>query len=1062
MRMKELHVDGFGIFNDLYIDDMSDDLILFSGNNEAGKTTLMSFIRAILYGFPRDIPSNNRHEPLNGGKHGGALTFLNNKGNEYRIERKEGNKSAGEVVVYGPSGRREGEKGLDILLQGVSNELYNNLFCFGLDELQKLETLQNDEVNNFIYSAGMGSGTRSIVEVREELLSKKHDLYTPRGRKRPEIKSLLREIDDVEANLQDLMGLPEDYNNYQHELSDLHQEVKDYKEKLKMIVEEITWLQKIEDALEPWQNIKLNEEKLVELPEINSFPEAGVTRLEELEVEIEQIKQKVRKIEKAIEKKNTEVSIIKINNNLLDNDTLITNLQEKKELYFRQLDEVKKLENDLEYVKEECQTGLLQLGTNWNEEKVYDFDFSIKFKGKIREYKDELDKIKKDVNNLKARFEAQEDRLKDQEHELKSYRQRIESITQENLNRDKIKQEELRLIELKDLKVKLETQRKVLETKIEDKAKIEDNLTRISKEIKIANEDQGNSFGWQKKTFALGLIAVGVFSLWQVNTVIGLTLIIGSISFLFLKKNEQESISIEYFNQEKDRLKKEVEQCNNEIINIKAKMNELENKTKEIISKSTLTEGELKKLEGKLEKKKKKLNKLNLLQEEYREKEKAYQRIQERYNTIESRLNKMKERQYELQSKWNNFLRKHELDQEISPDNLLDLINEAEKVRDKIRKKEAIIKKRDHLISNINEYKQKIDKLAKECSLATSGSVEYKITELANKLKENKELVQKQTELKEEIGDLELELVDKNELLKIKQNKKEVLMDKGMAKDVEEFRVNSNIYIKRRNLIDKLKENRLRVKSLVKSDKEERRLFDDLREYDKTKVKNEKKELIIRREHLEEEIANKQEKLGELRERIKNLESTEQLAKIWSKKEVLKTQLEEKAEDWAVYAICERLLEMAKEKYEEERQPTVLKRASNYFKRMTQSKYERIFKPLGKDRFEIKRYDGQRLTTDQLSKGTAEQLYLAMRLSFAREYAKQVIPLPLIMDDILVNFDSKRLKMTLKVISQVAKEQQVIFFTCHNYIVEEIEKVVKDYTHYQLEAGQIIKNLVSA
>jgi uncharacterized protein YhaN len=97
-----------------------------------------------------------------------------------------------------------------------------------------------------------------------------------------------------------------------------------------------------------------------------------------------------------------------------------------------------------------------------------------------------------------------------------------------------------------------------------------------------------------------------------------------------------------------------------------------------------------------------------------------------------------------------------------------------------------------------------------------------------------------------------------------------------------------------------------------------------------------------------------------------------------------------------------------------------------------------------------------------LSKGTAEQLYLAMRISFAREYAKQVIPLPLIMDDILVNFDSQRLKSTLEVIAQVAKKQQIIFFTCHNHMVEIMDEVVKDYEYYRLDSGKVIESSVSA
>ena len=44
----------------------------------------------------------------------------------------------------------------------------------------------------------------------------------------------------------------------------------------------------------------------------------------------------------------------------------------------------------------------------------------------------------------------------------------------------------------------------------------------------------------------------------------------------------------------------------------------------------------------------------------------------------------------------------------------------------------------------------------------------------------------------------------------------------------------------------------------------------------------------------------------------------------------------------------------------------------------------------------------------QLSTGTREQLYLAIRLAYAQHYCRENEPLPLVMDDVLVNFDDER------------------------------------------------------
>ena len=54
MRIRKLRVDGFGVWTGLELSDLNAPLVVFYGENEAGKTTLMQFIRAVLYGFSDD------------------------------------------------------------------------------------------------------------------------------------------------------------------------------------------------------------------------------------------------------------------------------------------------------------------------------------------------------------------------------------------------------------------------------------------------------------------------------------------------------------------------------------------------------------------------------------------------------------------------------------------------------------------------------------------------------------------------------------------------------------------------------------------------------------------------------------------------------------------------------------------------------------------------------------------------------------------------------------------------------------------------------------------------
>ena len=72
MRITDIQVDGFGVWKDLSVSDLSDRMTVFFGRNEAGKTTLMQFMRTVFYGFSSD--RRQRYlAPVSGKLAGGLL-----------------------------------------------------------------------------------------------------------------------------------------------------------------------------------------------------------------------------------------------------------------------------------------------------------------------------------------------------------------------------------------------------------------------------------------------------------------------------------------------------------------------------------------------------------------------------------------------------------------------------------------------------------------------------------------------------------------------------------------------------------------------------------------------------------------------------------------------------------------------------------------------------------------------------------------------------------------------------------------------------------------------------
>ncbi|HEX4998159.1 MAG TPA: AAA family ATPase [Terriglobia bacterium] len=190
---------------------------------------------------------------------------------------------------------------------------------------------------------------------------------------------------------------------------------------------------------------------------------------------------------------------------------------------------------------------------------------------------------------------------------------------------------------------------------------------------------------------------------------------------------------------------------------------------------------------------------------------------------------------------------------------------------------------------------------------------------------------------------------------------------------------------------------------------------------------------------------------GRIEERIAIMERSEERARALTKQEAIVERIDSAADKWAVIALCRALLDETRRVYEAERQPQVLRHASSFFATMTGGRYIRAIAPLDGTEIQVERADGVRLAPSMLSRGTAEQLYLAMRLALAREYANHVEPLPLVFDDVFVNFDPTRIRGTIQAVRELAESHQAMIFTCHPHVVALFEEIVPGLTVFPLQ-----------
>ena len=137
------------------------------------------------------------------------------------------------------------------------------------------------------------------------------------------------------------------------------------------------------------------------------------------------------------------------------------------------------------------------------------------------------------------------------------------------------------------------------------------------------------------------------------------------------------------------------------------------------------------------------------------------------------------------------------------------------------------------------------------------------------------------------------------------------------------------------------------------------------------------------------------------------------------------------------------LLQWAIDRYRREKQAPMLKRAGELFAILTCGSFQTLQLEFDEhDNMQLagQRQDGRRVPVAGMSTGTADQLYLALRIAAVEDYLDHAEPMPFIADDLFINFDDKRAAAGFRVLGELAKKTQVLFFTHHEHLLDVARK----------------------
>ena len=347
----------------------------------------------------------------------------------------------------------------------------------------------------------------------------------------------------------------------------------------------------------------------------------------------------------------------------------------------------------------------------------------------------------------------------------------------------------------------------------------------------------------------------------------------------------------------------------------------------------------------------------------------------------------------------------------------------------------------EHMERNRQLFEEGVARLCRDVEHeASDGPAERIVKELREALDAAVEARRKQEELAGKQAEAREELARRQSHLDDCERKLSALRARADAADDEAFRAVAET-VRRAHEIDTAMASQQRIIAQLRG-------VTPLADFEAQLDAAEARLLEAEREGLDAQIAERTKEQREATGKaavaaanLRTLDQTSVAATLQAEIESQRAALREEISQYVELTLERVLLERQVKAFQELHQPALLAELSRLFAAITDGRYPRVFQPLGSEALRIADAQGGEKAPEQLSKGTREQLYLALRLAYVLQYCRSGEPLPIVLDDVLVHFDPRRAEQALRAIFALAKEFQVLFLTCHTHVVELARKI---------------------
>ncbi len=1032
MKLTEIDIDRFRIWRSLLLRLDPKGLNVIYGPNEAGKTTLMRFIRSTLYGYEPLATEPAFHRPDAEQPWRGAVR-CEHGGRTWRIHRRAELAGRGRLRISGGQEGIDKDAALDNILSGTSEDVYADIFAVGVRELQQLATLGTNQVAEYIYGLSLGRQGRQILDALADVKERRTSMFGDENG-----SGRIPQLFDKYANMSGSRrnaGLARDkHAKLTHRRRDLLQEIEELLQRESNVRNELRGLRFLQNCHKPWKRIRDLQEELTGLQIVPTNPTEALKLLAAAEKDIHESSNRRDKLNEQAAQLRSQAERLQTDQ-LFDKERYAIQSLVDQSDWLRQIEEqIRNAEERSSELRRELNHQMTQLGSGWSVERLNSIDTSPAAHHRLleaaRRYQDTLQrrgKLRRMLRSMTRRSQKELVELNSQldfvgvpvSEAIEIEQSRLQEL--ENLGRLRLQEEQLAL--------KIQTVRRVI-----DRVDTDESIPEwVDKTI--------TTMGWIGA--ALCLFGIATFSLGgEPRRALGGALAAAAFGFAGimwwgvrngLRNNFDAKVGIKL-----DDIADEARQADRQLRLLQDRIgrmsladrfagreNNAENwksSTAEMVDRIGDCSARIADLEV-----------LQRKQTRAASRRMRLKMLRDRYKSAQQTVN-------EQRQEWCRVLTSLGMDETVRVEQAFDWWRRIQEVREMLTQWRNSAPEVEGLRRMFEAMRLRVEQLGSRLTNAKKMNFSRPLEVLTSWQQELKTHDRDRTEKNRLLAESEAKQHDgrhtQHQLEAAELRRSAVLARAGVSSR-EELTKQQESETRRVQLTSQLKKANEELMDASSAETELAIVEDDLIRFDAFKARETIQLRTSELADVEQRLNKDHEELGSLKQEIRLLESSRDSHAEFFNKARVASEIYRASEDWFALQIEHDAVVQIRRRFEQENISGTLVTASDYMHRMTSGRYHRIWAPLGEDFLCIDDEYGQTFRVEQLSGGTREQLFLAIRFALVREFAKRGVELPLVMDDLFVNFDQERTEAAADCLLEVAREgQQVLFFTCHEHIAK--------------------------